>query len=91
MSVKDLQRRRRKRQRKLKAKRRCPFCPDGCNRSPRPIYVDYKDTGTLKSFVDRNGRMMPGRRTGACAKYQRAVRKAVLRARFLGLMPYIDG
>ena len=55
----------------------------------RPVYVDYKDTKTLKQLVDREGRIMPRRRTGTSALYQRAVRKAVMRARFIGLLPYV--
>ncbi|MCA9032178.1 MAG: 30S ribosomal protein S18, partial [Planctomycetaceae bacterium] len=29
------------------------------------------------------------RRTGTSALYQRAVRQAILRARFIGLLPYV--
>jgi small subunit ribosomal protein S18 len=40
-------------------------------------------------MVDREGNMLPRRKTGNCAKYQRAVREAVIRARFIGLLPYV--
>jgi small subunit ribosomal protein S18 len=70
----------RKRKARQQRKLTCRFCPDGCDNSPRPIYVDYKDVKTLRSMVNR---------TGCCAKYQRAVRRAVLRARFMGLLPYV--
>lgn len=83
-------RRIRKRRARLKKKLNCRFCPDGCDRSPRPIYVDYKDLKTLRSMIDREGNMLSRRRTGNCAKYQRAVRRAVLRARFIGLLPYVS-
>jgi small subunit ribosomal protein S18 len=33
--------------------------------------------------------MLSRRETGSCAKYQRAVREAILRARFVGLLPYV--
>lgn len=73
---------------KTKRPLKCRFCTaDGC---PRPIYVDYKDLRTLKVMVTRNGQMIARRRTGNCAKFQRAVREAILRARFLGLLPYVD-
>ena len=49
---------------------------------------DYKDLKTLKQLVDREGRILPRRRTGTSALYQRAVRAAVMRARFIGLLPY---
>jgi len=79
----------RKKRARLKKKLRCRFCPDGCDRSPRPIYVDYKDLKTLRTMIDREGRILARRKTGNCAKYQRAVRRAVLRARYMGLLPYV--
>jgi len=80
----------RKRRARLKKKLKCRFCPDGCDRSPRPVYVDYKDLKTLRSMIDREGHILSRRRTGNCAKYQRAVRRAVMRARFIGLLPYVS-
>jgi small subunit ribosomal protein S18 len=77
----------RKRRARLKKKLTCRFCPDGV--IPRPVYVDYKDIKTLKQLVDRGNRILPRRRTGTSAIYQRAVRKAVMRARFIALLPYI--
>ncbi|MFN0199756.1 MAG: 30S ribosomal protein S18 [Planctomycetaceae bacterium] len=79
----------RKKKARLKKKVRCRFCPDGCDKSPRPVYVDYKDLRTLRAMIDREGRVSPRRRTGSCAKYQRAVRQAVFRARFMALLPYV--
>lgn len=83
----DIRRIRRKRAR-LRKKLTCRFCPDGV--IPRPVYVDYKDVKTLKQLVDRQGRILPRRRSGTSAIYQRAVREAVLRARFIGLLPYVS-
>ena len=80
----------RKKRARLKKKLRCRFCPDGCDKSPRPIYVDYKDIKVLRSMIDREGNLLGRRRSGNCAKYQRAVRQAVLRARFIGLLPYMS-
>lgn len=72
---------------KLKRPLKCRFCTkEGC---PRPVYVDYKDLRTLKVMITRDGHMMARRRTGNCAKFQRAVRRAVLRARYMGLLPYV--
>jgi small subunit ribosomal protein S18 len=83
----DIKKMRRKKQR-LKKKMTCRFCPDGV--IPRPVYVDYKDVKTLKGLVDRQGRILPRRRSGTSAIYQRAVREAVLRARFIGLLPFVS-
>jgi small subunit ribosomal protein S18 len=80
---------RRKKRARLKKKLKCRFCPDGCDNSPRPVYVDFKDLRTLRSMIDRDGHILARRRSGNCAKYQRAVRRAVLRARFIGLLPYV--
>ena len=53
------------------------------------MYVDYKDVKLLKGLVDREGRIQPRRRSGTSAIFQRAVREAVMRARFIGLLPYV--
>ncbi len=68
-------------------KNRCRFCrKEGC---PRPAYVDYKDVGMLKKLCNSQGKMMSRKRTGTCAAFQRAVKDAVKRARFLALLPYV--
>jgi small subunit ribosomal protein S18 len=59
---------RRKKRARLKKKLRCRFCPDGCNHSPRPIYVDFKDLKTLRLMIDREGHIQSRRRTANCAK-----------------------
>jgi small subunit ribosomal protein S18 len=53
-------------------------------------YVDYKDVDLLKQFVNAHGRIMSRRRSGLTAKQQRAVEAAVKRARFMGLLPFIQ-
>ena len=77
----------RKKRSRLKKKLKCRFTGGG--EIPRPVYVDYKDVKLLKQLIDREGRILPRRRTGTCALYQRAVRQAVLRARFMALLPYV--
>lgn len=79
-----------KKRARLRKKVKCRFCPDGCDNSPRPVYVDFKDLKVLRQMIDREGHIVSRRRTGNCAKYQRAVRRAVLRARFIGLLPYVS-
>lgn len=53
-------------------------------------HVDYKDVDLLKQFVNPHGRVMSRKRTNLTAKQQRAVEAAVKRARFMGLLPYIQ-
>ncbi len=53
-------------------------------------HVDYKDVDLLKQFINPHGRVMGRKRTALTAKQQRAVEAAVKRARFMGLLPYIQ-
>lgn len=82
----DLKKLRKRRARLKKKKMSCPFTSGGVF---RPVYVDYKDLKTLRTLIDREGRILPRRRTGTSALYQRVVRKAILRARFIGLLPFV--
>ncbi|AFZ83679.1 small subunit ribosomal protein S18 [Candidatus Kinetoplastibacterium blastocrithidii TCC012E] len=52
--------------------------------------IDYKDTDTLKDFIQENGKIIPSRLTGTRAIYQRQLSLAIKRARFLALLPYTD-
>lgn len=52
-------------------------------------HIDYKDITRLQSYVNPHARMMNRRRTGMTAKAQRNFAKAIKRARFMALMPYI--
>ncbi len=54
------------------------------------VFVDYKDTETLRKMISGNGKILSRKRTGANAMEQRMVAVAVKRARFLGLIPYIN-
>lgn len=53
-------------------------------------HVDYKDVDLLKQFINPHGRIQGRKRTGLTAKQQRAVEAAIKRARFMGLLPYIQ-
>ncbi|HVM73308.1 MAG TPA: 30S ribosomal protein S18 [Candidatus Paceibacterota bacterium] len=53
-------------------------------------HVDYKDVDLLKQFINPHGRMVSRNRGGLTAKQQRAVEAAVKRARFMGLLPYVQ-
>ncbi len=52
-------------------------------------YVDYKDAGFLRQFLNEQGKILPRRLTGTSLKYQRKVSKAVKRARHLAILPYV--
>ena len=50
--------------------------------------IDYKDTRTLQRYVSEPGKIVPSRITAVGAKNQRALARAIKRARFLALLPY---
>lgn len=52
-------------------------------------HVDYKDLELLSKFVNQHGRMIAKRHTGLSDKNQKKVEKAVKRARFMALIPYV--
>lgn len=60
----------------------CVFCAEGS------IWVDYKDIGVLRRFVNDRGRIRPRGATGTCAQHQRDVATAIKTARELALLPY---
>ena len=54
------------------------------------IYIDYKDTESLKKMISGNGKILSRKRTGATAMEQRMLALAVKQARFLGLLQYVS-
>ncbi len=50
--------------------------------------IDYKDTRTLQRYISERGKIVPSRITAVGAKNQRALSRAIKRARFLALLPY---
>lgn len=49
--------------------------------------IDYKDHELLRKFMTERGKLMPARTTGATALQQRQLKRAVRRARVMGLLP----
>ena len=49
--------------------------------------IDYKDHELLKKFMTEQGKILPRRVTGASAKQQRQVTRAIRKARTVGLLP----
>lgn len=78
---------RRRKNTRAKAVKKDPIYVDG--ERPRPMYVDYKDVDMLKKLINRHGRIVVRRKTGCTAVSQHAVTKAVKRARFMALLPYV--
>ena len=53
------------------------------------MYIDYKDTESLKRLISQNGKILSRKRTGVNAMEQRMLARAVKRARYMSLLPYI--
>ena len=70
-----------------RVKKKDPIFVDGVR--PRPMYVDYKDLELLTKLISRQGKLMGRRKSGCTAASQHAVAKAVKRARFMALLPYV--
>ncbi len=68
----------------FRRKRFCKFTAEGYTE------IDYKDLNTLKAYISESGKIMPSRVSGTKAGYQRQLKTAIKRARFLALIPYCD-
>ena len=66
--------------------RRKKTCPFSMPNSPK---IDYKDIKLLNKYVTERGKIVPSRISAISAIKQRELSKAIKRARFLALMPYV--
>ncbi|MEX0935837.1 MAG: 30S ribosomal protein S18 [Gemmatimonadota bacterium] len=57
---------------------------------PRIELLNFKDVGTLSRFVTEQGKILPKRTTKVDAPFQRQLGRAVKRARYLALLPYVQ-
>jgi small subunit ribosomal protein S18 len=60
----------------------CKFCTDKIDD------INYKDVRLLMPYVPERAKVLPRRISGTCAKHQRKLRTAIMRARQLALIPY---
>ena len=63
-------------------KKVCRFCT-------QKIKANYKDADTLRRFITEQGKILPKRITGTCAKHQRALAVAIKQARIIALLPFV--
>jgi small subunit ribosomal protein S18 len=77
--------RRRGKPRFFTRRRVCAFCVEHVSD------IDYKDVSRIRRYLSERARMEPRRKTGNCAKHQRALTLAIKRARHLALLPFIQG
>jgi len=58
--------------------------------NPVPLFVNYKDTKYLATFLTPHARIMGKRRTSVPASHQRKVDLSIKRARYMALLPYVS-
>ncbi len=51
--------------------------------------IDYKEVRTLQRLNTPQGKLFSRKRSGTCATHQRQVKRAIKRARFMALLPYV--
>ena len=69
----------------FRRKKSCPFS------GPKAPKIDWKDSRTLGRYISERGKMMPSRITAVSQKNQRELAKAIKRARYMALLPYVQG
>ena len=62
----------------------CPF--SGKN----ALKIDYKNYRILEEYLSERGKIIPSRISAVSASKQRELAKAIKRARFLALIPYVN-
>ena len=67
----------------FRRKKTCPFT------GPNAPKIDWKDTKTLARYISERGKIMPSRITAVSPKKQRELSRAIKRARFMALLPYV--
>lgn len=68
----------------FRRRKTCPFS------GPDAQVIDWKDVRTLGRYISERGKIVPSRITAVSQKKQRELAKAIKRARFMGLMPYVN-
>jgi small subunit ribosomal protein S18 len=66
--------------------RRRKTCPFTGENAPK---IDYKDVKLLQRYISERGKIVPSRITAVSLKKQRELARAIKRARFLALIPYV--
>jgi small subunit ribosomal protein S18 len=60
----------------------CSFCEHG-------VDPNYKDVKALEAMMTDKGKILSRQRTGNCQKHQRTLARAIKRARYVALVPYV--
>ncbi len=67
----------------FRRRKTCPFTGEGA-----PC-IDWKDTRMLGRFISERGKIVPSRITAVSTAKQRELARAIKRARYMALLPYV--
>ena len=73
-----------KRLRRYRDRKKCRFCRN------KTKYIDYKDLDELRGLCTHGGKIAARKRSGNCARCQKAATRAIKYARFLGLLSHVE-
>lgn len=68
---------------KIFKKKYCKFCAEKVG------FLGYLDYQRFQKFLTERGKIVPSRISGACAKHQRQLARAIKRARVAALIPFV--
>jgi small subunit ribosomal protein S18 len=71
-------------QKRFQRRKFCRFC------SEKVDFVDYKDVKFLRGYLTERGKILTRRMTGTCARHQRVLGEAIMRARSIALISFIE-
>ena len=71
-------------QKRFQRRKFCRFC------SEKVEYIDYKDVKLLRNHLTERGKILTRRMTGTCARHQRALSEAIMRARNIALVSFSE-
>lgn len=67
---------------RIKRNLKCFFCE-------QDLEPDFHDRVTLSRFLSERGKILSADKTGNCMSHQRKLAKAIKRARFLAILPFV--
>lgn len=71
-------------QKRFQRRKFCRFC------SEKVEFIDYKDVKLLRNYLTERGKILTSRMTGTCALHQRALSEAIMRARNIALVSFVE-
>lgn len=72
------------RKKKILLDLKCPLCESGVK------FISYKDVYQLKKYTSVRGKIIGRDRSGMCATHQRQLSRAIKKARYMALLPYVQ-